>query len=208
VRLTAQQFDRLYRGFQRSDPALDGRVLVAVHTTGVYCLPSCRARKPKRENVRFYLSRSDAERDGFRACRRCRPEVHGGRRALEQAALHRWLRELAAGESGIEQLARANGSSPSGLYRMFRRHLGHGPRRARSEARLRKACELLRAGRSSVTQVAYDAGFGSLATFYRWFRRSLGVAPMEFRRRAAQEGSKKSAPDLSERRTSASGRGE
>ncbi|HJY88200.1 MAG TPA: Ada metal-binding domain-containing protein [Candidatus Acidoferrales bacterium] len=182
VKWTTQQFDRLYRGFQRSNPSLDGRVLVAVRTTGIYCLPSCRARKPKRENVRFYLSRDAAERDGFRACRRCRPEVHGGSRALERAAVRRWLDALATSESGIEFLARANGSSPSRLYRMFYRQLGHGPRRARGEVRLRRACELLYANRASITRVAYDAGFGSLATFYRWFRRATGRTPTEWRR--------------------------
>ncbi len=194
--MTVQQFDRLYRSFRRSDPALDGRVLVAVRTTGIYCLPSCRARKPRRENVRFYLSRAEAERDGFRACRRCRPEVQGGRRALEQAALRWWLDQLAASESGIEHLARAQGSSPSSLYRMFRRHLGHGPRQARSEARLRHACELLRMGRASITQAAYDAGFGSLATFYRWFRRAMGVTPTKFRQLAEQAERGKPAQNL------------
>jgi len=207
VKLTAQQFDRLYRSFRRSDSALDGRVLVAVRTTGVYCLPSCRARKPRRENVRFYLTRTEAERDGFRACRRCRPEVQGGRRALEQATLRRWLDQLAASESGIEQLARAHGSSPSGLYRMFRRHLGHGPRQARSEARLRHACELLRRGRASITEVAYDAGFGSLATFYRWFRRAVGVTPTKFRRVARQAERGKPALNLKMHHVATSGRG-
>ena len=206
VKLTPEQFDRLYRGFRRSDPALDGRVLVAVRTTGIYCLPSCRARKPRRENVRFYFSRAEAERDGFRACRRCRPEVHGGRRALERAALRRWLEQLAAGESGIEQLARAGGSSPSGLYRMFRRHLGYGPRQARSEARLRHACNLLRTNHGSITEVAYDAGFGSLATFYRWFRRSVGVTPTKFRRLAARARREKSAASFDTRATLALGR--
>jgi AraC family transcriptional regulator of adaptative response / methylphosphotriester-DNA alkyltransferase methyltransferase len=207
MKLTALQFDRLYRSFRRSDSALDGRVLVAVRTTGVYCLPSCRARKPRRENVRFYLTRTEAERDGFRACRRCRPEVQGGRRALEQAALRRWLDQLAASESGIQHLARAHGRSPSGLYRMFRRHFGHGPRQARSEARLRQACELLRRGRASITEVAYDAGFGSLATFYRWFRRAVGVTPTKFRRLAKRAERGKPALNLKVHNFATSGRG-
>ncbi len=184
MRITVRQADELYRRFCRSDASLDGRVLVAVRTTGIYCLPSCRARKPKRENVRFYFTRAEAEHEGFRACRRCRPEVQGGQRGIEQAALRRWLREMVSSEAGIEQLARDNGSSPSGLYRMFRRHLGHGPRRARTEARLRSACEMLRAGRENVAEAAYEAGFGSLATFYRWFRRATGITPSEFRRQA------------------------
>lgn len=206
VNLTTEQFDRLYTGFRRSDAALDGRVLVAVRTTGIYCLPSCRARKPKRENVQFYFSHAEAERDGFRACRRCRPEVHGGRRALERAALRRWLDRLAASECGIEQVARAAGSSPSGLYRMFRRHLGHGPRQARSEARLRHACNLLRSNRGSITEVAYDAGFGSLASFYRWFRRSVGVTPTRFRRLATRARREKPAANFDTRGALAPGR--
>ncbi len=184
MRITVRQADELYRRFCRSDASLDGRVLVAVRTTGIYCLPSCRARKPKRENVRFYFTRAEAEHDGFRACCRCRPEVQGGQRGIEQAALRRWLREMVVSEAGIAQLARDNGSSPSGLYRMFRRHLGHGPQRARTEARLRSACEMLRTGRRNVAEAAYEAGFGSLATFYRWFRRATGITPSEFRRQA------------------------
>jgi len=182
VKLTRPQFDRLYRATLRSDSRLDGRVWVAVRTTGVYCLPSCRARKPNSANVRFYFSRDGVEQDGFRPCRKCRPEVHGGRQALERAALRHWLDQLAETDARIAPLARAKGVSTSRLYRMFRRNLGHGPRQARGEARLRRACELLRASRKSVTEVAYESGFGSLATFYRWFRRAVGVTPTRFRR--------------------------
>ena len=185
MRLGRVQFDRLYRAVLRKDPRLDGRVWVGVRTTRIYCLPSCRARKPNRENVRFYVSRSQAEQDGFRPCRKCQPEVHGGRRTLERAALLRWLAQLAEGDARIGHLARANGVSPSRLYRMFRRHLGHGPRRARGEARLTRACDLLRRSDKNIAEVAYEAGFGSLATFYRWFRRAVGTTPREFRRGTA-----------------------
>lgn len=183
MQASPQQFAQLYRAFRRGDARFDGRFFVAVRTTGIYCVPSCHARKPKRENVRFYFSREEAERGGFRPCRKCRPEVHGGQRALERAALRRWLTRLAEDDSPIEQVARANGASPSRVYRLFRRHLGRGPRDARAQARLRHACDLLRAGKTSITVVAYDAGFGSLATFYRWFRRGVGMTPAQFRAR-------------------------
>jgi methylphosphotriester-DNA--protein-cysteine methyltransferase len=181
VELSSQQFARLYRAFRRGDQAFDGRAYVAVRTTGIYCLLSCRARKPKRENIRFYFSRPEVERDGFRPCRKCRPEVHGGRRALERAVLRRWLERLADADTQIGELARAEGSSASRLYRIFRRHLGRGPRDARAQARLRRVCDLLRSGEKSVAAAAYDAGFGSLATFYRWFRRGVGMTPARFR---------------------------
>lgn len=183
MQASAEQFAQLYRAFRRGDARFDGRFFVAVRTTGIYCVPSCHARKPKRENVRFYFSREEAERGGFRPCRKCRPEIHGGQRALERAALRRWLARLAEDDAPIEKVARANGASPSRVYRLFRRHLGRGPRDARAQARLRRACDLLRAGKSSITAVAYDAGFGSLATFYRWFRRGVGTTPAQFRAR-------------------------
>lgn len=182
----AQQFDQLYRAFRRADPRYDGRFFVAVRTTGIYCVPSCHARKPRRENVTFYFSRQAAEQGGFRPCRKCRPDVHGGQRALERAALRRWLDRLAEDDAPIQDLARQGGASPSRIYRLFRRHLGRGPRDARGQARLRRACDLLRAGKASITAVAYDAGFGSLATFYRWFRRGVGMTPAEFRARQSQ----------------------
>jgi len=172
----------LYRAFLRSDRAPDGRVWVAVRTTGIYCLPSCRARKPKLENVRFYSTRGEAERGGFRPCRKCRPDVQGGRAALERAAVQRWLAAMADGGSAMSEVARSGGASPSRLYRMFRRQTGHGPRRARAEERLNRACAALRMGAGTVTDAAFAAGFESLATFYRWFRRRMGVTPQAYRR--------------------------
>lgn len=177
------QFRRLYRAFLCGDTSLDGQALAAVRTTGVYCLLSCRSRKPRPQNVAFYFSRAAAERDGFRPCRKCRPDVAGGRRAIERARVRRWLASLAEGETPLASVARAEGASPSRIYRAFLRHLGHGPRQARGRARLERACALLRQPQKSVTEVAYDAGFASLATFYRWFRRVLGTTPSEFRLR-------------------------
>ena len=85
MKLSTRQFASLYRAFLRKDARLDGRVFIAVRTTGIYCLLSCRARTPRPENVTFYRSRAEVERDGFRPCRKCRPEVRGGQRALELA---------------------------------------------------------------------------------------------------------------------------
>ncbi len=175
------QFRRLYRAFLRKDARLAGRAFMAVRTTGIYCLLTCRARTPRPENVTFYPSPGAAERAGFRPCRKCRPEVRGGRAAIERTTLRHWLARLAEEEAGVQQLAAATGSSPSRIYRMFRRNLGQGPRQARAEARLARAVSLLRDRRTTITDAAYQAGFPSLATFYRWFRRATGVTPSEFR---------------------------
>jgi AraC family transcriptional regulator of adaptative response / methylphosphotriester-DNA alkyltransferase methyltransferase len=182
--LSRQQFRSLYRAFLKKDARLDGRVFIAVRTTGIYCMLSCRARTPRPENVTFYGSRAEVEQAGYRPCRKCRPEVHGGRPALERAALRNWLERLTEEDSRVSDVAQANGTSPSGLYRRFRRHLGRSPRQARGEARLKRACALLRDGKQRVTDVAFEAGFSSLATFYRWFQRSTGLTPTEYRQRS------------------------
>lgn len=186
MKLSTRQFGSLYRAFLRKDARLDGRVYIAVRTTGIYCMLSCRARTPRPENVTFYRSRAEVERDGFRPCRKCRPEVHGGRRALEQAKLQKWLSHLTEEDSRVATVARQNGASPSGLYRKFRQHLGRSPREARGEARLARACELLRDRKKRIVDVAFEAGFSSVATFYRWFQRSTGVTPTTYRRRGAR----------------------
>ncbi len=177
-----QQSNRLYSAFLRKDPRLEGRVFIAVRTTGIYCLLTCRARTPRRENVSFFRSRAAAEHAGFRPCRKCRPEVNGGRGALERAALSNILARLSEEDAALRGVARESGASPSKLYRMFRRNLGRGPRQARGEARVRRACDLLRNAERSVTDIAFEAGFASVASFYRWFRRSTGKTPTEYRK--------------------------
>lgn len=183
MRLTKNQHGRLYQAFLRKDGELAGRVFIAVRTTGIYCMLTCRARTPKAENVTFYKSRTAAESDGFRPCRKCRPEVQGGKAALEKITTRNWLAKIADEETGIGELARRAGANPSRVYRLFRRNLGRGPLRARAEVRLERACKMLRRERASITEVAYAAGFSSLATFYRWFRRGTGKTPTQYRGR-------------------------
>lgn len=186
--MSTRQFGSLYRAFLRKDPRLEGRVFIAVRTTGIYCLLTCRARTPRPENVTFFDSRADVERAGFRPCRKCRPEVNGGRGALERATLRRWVAQLAEEDSRVSAVAQASGASSSAMYRKFRRHLGRNPRQARAEARLERARELLRSGRRRIADVAFEAGFSSLATFYRWFQRATGFTPTAYRRKMLAAG--------------------
>ena len=178
---SSRQHQDLYQAFLRKDPAVARRVFIAVRTTGIYCLLTCKARTPKPENVTFYRSRTAAESAGFRPCRKCRPEVQGGRPALERAAMQDWLARIAEEDTHIHDVARQGGANPSRLYRLFRRNVGQGPARARGEARLARAKEMLTHGKATITEVAYAAGFSSLATFYRWFRRGTGKTPTQFR---------------------------
>jgi len=95
--------DTAWAAFMRRDRTWDGRVIGAVHTTGIYCKPSCPARRPKRENVTFYLSAAEAKDAGFRPCLRCKPDevgrdreaVASAVRLIEQAEEAPLLAELA-----------------------------------------------------------------------------------------------------------------
>lgn len=167
----------------RRDAGWDGRMLFGVLTTGIYCRPSCAARRPLRRNVRFYASAAEAARDGLRPCRRCRPdEVRAG-------GLPPWVAELcaaldAAGEAGetltLAELGRRAGLSPAHLQRTFRALVGVTPRQYAARRRLERLKGELRGG-APVTDAIYAAGFGSSSRLYESAGRSLGMRPSDYR---------------------------
>jgi AraC family transcriptional regulator of adaptative response / DNA-3-methyladenine glycosylase II len=177
--------ERLIELMQSRDPALDGSFVIAVRTTGVYCLPSCRPpRGPKPENVTFYATPEEALAAGFRACKLCRPDdFYAGRDrdGEAMAALTRALAEEPARFAGVEDLAAHLGLSTGRLYGLCRRRgsttPGHLLRRARVDA---AKTELAR-GERPITEIAFDAGFSSLSGFNDAFRRAAGISPSGFR---------------------------
>jgi AraC family transcriptional regulator of adaptative response/methylated-DNA-[protein]-cysteine methyltransferase len=161
--------------------AADGAFVYSVKTTGVYCRPSCVARLARRENVRFYDSPEDAERGGFRACKRCRPnqfqtsQSHGA--AIAKACR---LIEGAAQPPSLESLARSVGLSPSHFHRVFRACTGVTPKAYSDAVRTNRIRERLANGKS-VTAAAYAAGFQSSSRFYSASLKILGMTPNQFR---------------------------
>ena len=159
----------------------------SVATTGVYCRPGCTARRPRRENVRFHATREDAERAGFRPCKRCRPHEPplAGRHAAAVAAACR-LVETAEEMPSLDALAGAAGMSRFHFHRVFKATTGMTPRAyaaARRAQRMRKA---LRRG-DTVTEAVYDAGFNSNGRFYAAAPDILGMTPARFRNGGAAE---------------------
>src|SRR4051794_30391033 len=117
--------DTAWAAFMRRDRAWDGRVIGAVKTTGIYCKPSCPARRPKREHVEFYASGEEARAAGFRACLRCKPdEVGRDREAIANAVK---LIEQAEEMPSLAELASAVGYAPHHFQRLFKRDLGVSP---------------------------------------------------------------------------------
>ena len=156
------------------DRRFDGRFVTGVLSTGIYCRPSCPARPPKRENVRFFASPADAEAAGLRACLRCRPEAL----ARDEAAVAEAIALLRHAEAAVplDQLADAVGYSATHFQKVFKRAVGLSPAAYQRAARLERAADALSAG-ETVTGAIYDAGYSAPSRFYEASGARLGMAP-------------------------------
>ncbi len=158
----------------------------SVRTTGVYCRPSCAARRPRRENVAFHATVDDAEGAGFRPCRRCRPDEAPAaeRRAAVVAAA---CRSIEAADDGpppsVDELAAVAGMSRSHFHRAFKLVTGLTPKAYATEVRNRRVRDALaRPGTTgTVTDAIYDAGYNSNGRFYATSTAALGMTPTTFR---------------------------
>ncbi len=166
------------------DSGRDGEFVFAVSTTGVYCRPSCAARRPRRENVQFFAAPEAAERAGFRACLRCRPKAISGNAETDSVkAICRFIEQHLDEPVTLGRLAREFRQSPFHLQRRFKAVLGITPRAYVDSCRLRTLKRNLQAG-DSVTRAMYDAGYGSSSRLYERTASQLGMTPDKYRRGA------------------------
>jgi AraC family transcriptional regulator of adaptative response/methylated-DNA-[protein]-cysteine methyltransferase len=166
------------------DAKQDGQFVFAVSTTGVYCRPSCGARRPRRENVQFFARPEAAEQAGFRACLRCRPKAASGNREVDAVkAICRFIEQHLDELLTLDRLGREFHQSPFHLQRRFKTVLGVTPREYADSCRLRTLKRNLQAG-DSVTRAMYDAGYGSSSRLYERTASQLGMTPDKYRRGA------------------------
>ena len=168
-----------------ADPAYDGRFLTGVLSTGIYCLPSCRARKPRPENVVFHGSPGEARAAGLRPCLRCRPDdFYRGHHADEELAEALATRVLERpGEfRNVGAVARAGGVSVSRLHGLFRTHHHTTPAEFLTRCRVRAARRALLTTERPIAEIAFEVGFESLSAFGDNFRRFSALTPQAFRR--------------------------
>lgn len=170
--------ERAWQAVLARDKAFDGRFVTGVLSTGIYCRPSCSARHPRRENVRFFGGPKEAEAQGLRACLRCRPDDT----ARDEEAVTRALAILGDAETApsLGELADAVGYSPTHFQRVFKRAVGLSPAAYMRARRVERAGEALSEG-GSVTEAVYDAGFGASSRFYEATRGRMGMAPSAWR---------------------------
>ena len=181
--------DLCYRALRARDARFDGRLFVAVRTTGIYCRPICPARTPKLDNVTFYPSAAAAQDAGYRPCLRCRPESspelaawRGTSNTVSRAMLLIAQGALDGDESDVETLAQRLGVGGRQLRRLFQKHLGTSPVAVAQARRLLFAKKLVHETSMPMAEIAHAAGFGSLRRYNDAFRRLYGRAPSELRR--------------------------
>lgn len=181
MRAAATVSDPRWAAVAARDPRADGSFVYSVRSTGVFCRPSCPARPPRPENVAFHASVADAQRAGFRPCRRCKPEQPS--LAAQQAALVAGLcRRIETAEQAptLEELARHEQMSTYHLHRVFKSVTGLTPKAYAHAYRARRVrAELERGG--SVTEALYGAGYGSGGRFYAEAQHLLGMTPTRYR---------------------------
>ena len=170
--------DQAWRAVLARDRAADGRFVTGVLTTGIYCRPSCAARHPRRENVRFFATGADARSAGLRPCLRCLPDEV----TREAAGLEKAFAVLAEAEEApsLDALAGAAGYSPHHFHRLFRRATGVTPAAYYRRLRAARAEDALR-GNARITDAIYDAGYSGPARFYAEAKTRLGMTPSAWR---------------------------
>jgi AraC family transcriptional regulator of adaptative response/methylated-DNA-[protein]-cysteine methyltransferase len=176
--------DARWQAVLARDAARDGQFVFAVASTGVYCRPSCAARRPRRENVRFFPIPEAAERAGYRACLRCRPRSFSGSPELKMVrAICRYIEQHLDEPVTLDRLSKEFKQSPFHLQRKFKAVLGITPREYADSSRLKTLKRNLQAG-DSVTRAMYDAGYGSSSRLYERTASQLGMTPDKYRRGA------------------------
>jgi len=194
-----EDLDRCYRAVQARDPRFDGWFFVGVTTTGIYCRPSCPARTPRPDRVRFFPSAAAAQQGGFRACLRCRPDAVPGSPEWNVRAdvVGRALRLVADGvvdREGVAGLARRLNYGVRHLHRLLSTEVGAGPLALARAQRAQTARVLIETTTLSMADVAFAAGFASVRQFNDTVRQALGRTPTELRHHARHVRASATAP--------------
>lgn len=175
---------RMYSILLAGDPSYNGRFFTGVLTTGIYCLPSCKARKPKADNVRFFPSVAAARAAGLRPCKKCHPDdfARGADPVLECIeTLVAEVRANPAAFADTRAIVRRSGFGATRLFELVRHHYHLTPADLLLRARLELAKRLLVASDATLASVAYDAGFDALSSFHENFRQFNGLTPTAYR---------------------------
>jgi AraC family transcriptional regulator of adaptative response/methylated-DNA-[protein]-cysteine methyltransferase len=182
----ASALDPRWKSLAARDANADGTYFYGVTSTGIYCRPSCPSRRPRADRVRFFDTTTNARQEGFRPCKRCRPDTVGlaqpGVDAVRRASM--FLATHADQPVTLTQLARVAAMSPHHLQRRFKAIVGLSPREFQAAVRAGKLRSSLRDGRD-VTTAIYEAGYGSPSRVYEASPTGKGMSLSLYRRGGA-----------------------
>jgi AraC family transcriptional regulator of adaptative response/methylated-DNA-[protein]-cysteine methyltransferase len=175
---------RRWQAVLNRDASLDGTFVFGVSSTGIFCRPSCPAKRPRRKNINFFDHALQAEQAGYRACLRCRPKaVDGNPQSALVRAMCRYIEQHVEDRLTLSLLAKEFRLSPFHLQRTFKSVLGVSPKAYTDAIRLRQVKHNLQAGHN-VTTALYAAGYGSSSRLYERTATQLGMTPEKYRRGA------------------------
>ncbi len=166
-----------------NNEAYNGRFFYCVKSTGIFCRPSCRSRLPKRENICFADTKEEAMRNGFRPCKRCRSDLVSYRPQKDTAAeLRRLVDEYWQQSVTMRSEIRELGLSEQRLSDIFREEYGLSPAEYLAEKKLDYAKEKLVHSDMKIVDLAFELEFGSLSSFYKFFKSKTGMTPAAWRK--------------------------
>jgi len=174
----------MYARALAGDAAYNGHFFTGVLTTGIYCLPSCKARKPKPENVRFFPTCEAARATGLRACKKCHPDdfARGADPILETIeTLAAEIRATPAAFADARAIVRRSGFGATRAFELFRQHYHTTPADLLLRARLAAAKHRLLTTDAPLAEIAFGVGFDALSSFHENFRRLNGLTPAAYR---------------------------
>jgi AraC family transcriptional regulator of adaptative response / DNA-3-methyladenine glycosylase II len=188
-----REHNAAYKALTSRDPRFDGVFFVGVTSTGIYCRPICPVKTPMQKNCRFFQTAEAAEKNGFRPCLRCRPELAPGTAPVDDARriahllAHRLAEGLADDGASLEEIAAQFDLSSRQLRRIVQKEIGVSPVELLQTRRLLLAKQLLTETKLPIIEIAFASGFASLRRFNDSFRKHYRMPPSRLRKQAATQ---------------------
>ncbi|MFD2046589.1 bifunctional transcriptional activator/DNA repair enzyme AdaA [Ornithinibacillus salinisoli] len=175
--------DTMWEATVTCNPEYDGKFFYAIKTTGIFCRPSCKSKTPKYKNVSYFFDAANAQKAGYRPCKRCRPDLKIKKYDPLESIIEdtkRIIENNYRKNIHLIDIASDVGVSPFYLNRLFKDRTGYTPRMFLEKARIEQAKELLLTTTLNSTEVGYQVGYISISSFYNAFKRSTGLTPSQF----------------------------
>ncbi len=179
----SMSFDEMYDAVISNDENYDAVFLYAVKTTGIYCKPSCKSKAPKAENIEYYKTAEEAEKAGYRPCKRCRSDLSVYQPTKDIAKkLKNLIDDTFAEEKMLNTEIDKLGLSRKRMVEVFKEEYGLTPSGYVNDLRFKEAIRLLEQTDNKIIDIAYSVGFGSLSSFNKFFKERANMSPAAYRK--------------------------